>query len=332
MSDFRPLSQSELSRLSPEELIAYHHEARRLFRHDEARTALGILIWGFQDRVRYWVSRTVPSHVDLIDRYLRVLRETTNWLCDESRRPGPIGRLLAAAAKASDDLTVITFNHDLVIENEIYRRALLRRRWCLDAGYGSISSRMENFSPLARLPVFPRDGHCDHTHPIRLLKLHGSLNWVVRINSRRPTRRVLAGSGSAVKLLVKRQITTGRDVFVRSDGGRGRSRWNLWPVVVPPVYAKGAFRAGAMQDVWTDASRALERADRVVFYGYSLPGIDIEAEKLFERSMTKNGAAPRVDVVNPAPASAARFAGVAGGRPLRWYPTAGSFLNTDALS
>jgi RNA polymerase sigma factor (sigma-70 family) len=61
MSDFRPLSENELLALSPEELIPYHHEARRLGRHAEARTALGILVWGFEDRVRFWVSRTVPA-------------------------------------------------------------------------------------------------------------------------------------------------------------------------------------------------------------------------------------------------------------------------------
>ncbi len=64
MSDFRPQSENELAALSVEELIAYHHEARRLGRHQEARIALGILVWGFEDRVRYWVSRTVPrEHV-----------------------------------------------------------------------------------------------------------------------------------------------------------------------------------------------------------------------------------------------------------------------------
>src|SRR2546423_13039973 len=61
MSDFRPLSENELSALSTEDLLAYQHEARHLGRHAEARTALGILVWGFQDRVRFWVSRTVPS-------------------------------------------------------------------------------------------------------------------------------------------------------------------------------------------------------------------------------------------------------------------------------
>lgn len=61
MSDFHPQSETQLARLSTEKLIAYHHEARQLGHHAEARTALGILVWSFHDRVRYWVSRNVPS-------------------------------------------------------------------------------------------------------------------------------------------------------------------------------------------------------------------------------------------------------------------------------
>ncbi|MGH2823469.1 MAG: RNA polymerase sigma factor [Thermoleophilaceae bacterium] len=60
MSDFRPLTEPELAELQPEQLIAYHHEARRLGRHDEARTALAILVWGFLDRVRFWVGGKLP--------------------------------------------------------------------------------------------------------------------------------------------------------------------------------------------------------------------------------------------------------------------------------
>ena len=61
MSDFRPLIETELLALTPEQLIAYHHEARRLGRHDEARTALGILVFGFIGRIRFWVSRRLPQ-------------------------------------------------------------------------------------------------------------------------------------------------------------------------------------------------------------------------------------------------------------------------------
>jgi DNA-directed RNA polymerase specialized sigma24 family protein len=61
MSDFRPLSERELLQLSPEELIAHHHEARRVGQQDAARAALAILVWGFEDRVRFWVARKVPK-------------------------------------------------------------------------------------------------------------------------------------------------------------------------------------------------------------------------------------------------------------------------------
>lgn len=65
MTDFRPLTQSELEALPVERQIAYHHEARRLERHEDARIALGVLVWGHEDRVRFWVSQKVPGeHVE----------------------------------------------------------------------------------------------------------------------------------------------------------------------------------------------------------------------------------------------------------------------------
>jgi hypothetical protein len=110
----------------------------------------------------------LDAYVDLVELYLRVLRETTNWLCEDNPRGAPLGRLLAAAAANSELLTIITFNHDLVIENEIYRRAHLRRRWCLDMGYGGVSEHLNVLTPMSGgIPVFGlhRMGHCDHTQP-----------------------------------------------------------------------------------------------------------------------------------------------------------------------
>src|SRR4051812_43135280 len=36
------------------------------------------------------------GYVELVDLYLRVLRETTNWLCADGRKGAPIGRLIAS--------------------------------------------------------------------------------------------------------------------------------------------------------------------------------------------------------------------------------------------
>lgn len=272
------------------------------------------------------------AYVDLIDLYVRVLRETTNWLCEDGRTGAPIGKLLAAAAKHSNELTIITFNHDLVIENEINRRATLGARWCVDECYGSMSNDLDALVPTSPLPVFDRHsaGLCDHSRPMKLLKLHGSLNWVARINSRIPSASVLNGSRALdLKLLITRQVP-GRDVSVRRTG-RGRTRWDLWPIVVPPVYAKTALR-GAMAKAWADARAALEQADRLVVFGYSLPAIDIEAEKLFERAIAQNSGLRFVDVINPGHESAARFAEVGRSRPLHWYPSVDAMLARDDIS
>jgi hypothetical protein len=180
----------------------------------------------------------LDAYIDLVDLYLRVIRETTNWLSGDSRTGAPIGRLLAAAAAKADELDIITFNHDLVIENEIQRRAQLRARWCLDECYGSMSTSLTTLLPPAGTPVFQlhRSGSCDHGRPIRLLKLHGSLNWVVRLNSTRPTAGLLSGQQAPTPRLLARRQLPNRVSFVRRGGGRGRQKWNLWPLVVPPVY------------------------------------------------------------------------------------------------
>jgi hypothetical protein len=273
------------------------------------------------------------AYIDLIELYLRVLQETTNWLSEDGRTGAPVGKLLAAAGKRADELTVITFNHDLVIENEIQKRAALRRRWCLDKCYGSMSDDLQLVVPMSAQPVFDihDDGVCDHSRPITLLKLHGSLNWVVRINSRRPSASMLSGSRDVDLMVGNKRVAINREVYERPSQGRGRSQWRLWPVVVPPVYAKTALR-GAMSKAWADARAAVEAADRVVVFGYSLPVIDLEAEKLFERALAQNAELRCVDVINPAYESAARVAEVGRTKPLRWYPSVSAMLGSDDLS
>jgi hypothetical protein len=274
------------------------------------------------------------SYIDLVDLYLRVLRSTTNWLCAPKRRGAPMGRLLDLAAAQSENLTIVTFNHDLVIENEIERRARLRKRWCLSQGYGSISSEFNLLFPTNDDSQFRlhHDDECDHEKPITILKLHGSLNWAVRIASARPTSNLLKTGGGNRKLhLVTRSQIVDRETYVRNSESSGRSRWTLWPIVVPPVYAKQTMRAKALEQTWADARKAIQSANRIVFYGYSLPELDVEAEKLVERGLLRNSTLEWMDVINPAASSAGRFADVSPALPVRWYPTLAEFFAADGF-
>jgi hypothetical protein len=286
-------------------------------------------------------ARTRTAYTELVTIYARLLAETTNWLGEDGRDGAPVGRLIASASDAADHLTIITFNHDLVIENEIFRRARLRSRWCLERGYGSMGDELlrlfsadEHGVPRVEAEgEFPHHGpECNHVETIDILKLHGSLNWFIKIAGRQPTAGVLTGKTGRkeVLLIPARDIRDNVTFELPPPAARGRRSWYTWPVIVPPVYAKQAL-IGPVQTAWDDAGVALAACDRLVFFGYSLPELDIESEKLFQRGITKNKALKWIDVINPAPYSAQRYAGLVPNRAVRWYPTPELFTEINGF-
>ena len=123
-----------------------------------------------------------------------------------------------------------------------------------------------------------------------------------------------------------------RDVHrVQMKPGGPGSKSPVWPVIVPPVYAKQSLIGSFMPSVWTEARNALAMSDRVVFFGYSLPITDIEAEKTVQRALSTNNAAPWYGIIDPTPGLTARYGPLVPRKPLRWYPDATSFLASDGF-
>jgi len=151
-------------------------------------------------------SEPVLAYRELVRLYADVLRQTTNWMRKDSYTGGPVGRLLAAAADIADRVDIITFNHDLVIENEIFKRSRLRSRWCIERSYGRFG-RGRTFLQSKGMALFPRhnDEDCDHSRPLVVHKMHGSLNWWIKIRGREPTPSVLAGDTSSPDVMITRE-------------------------------------------------------------------------------------------------------------------------------
>jgi hypothetical protein len=276
-------------------------------------------------------SSIALAYEELVALYTRVLRETTDWIGSDKKTGGPVGRLLSAAADVSDTLTIVTFNHDLVIENEILKRARLRRRWCIERGYGTYSKSLSYTNPTSGLLFPAHSPTCDHARPIVVLKLHGSLNWFVRMNAEHPSRSILSGTAAAPRVHCTRrrnvphQLRSTRPATTKA----GRSRWYTWPVVIPPVYGKEAMTRNFVAQIWADAAVAVSTADRLIFVGYSLPVLDIGAERLFRRSVASNTKITSIDVVNPSPESALRYASVVTPTGVRWSYAIKSFLDAE---
>lgn len=87
-----------------------------------------------------------------------------------------------------------------------------------------------------------------------------------------------------------------------------------------------------LRPVWVDAEAAMVAAERIVFMGYSLPELDIRAERLFRKSIFANTEAKFVDIINPSPSAAQRFVEVSSPRPVRWFGSAESFLGRGGFA
>jgi hypothetical protein len=92
------------------------------------------------------------------------------------------------------------------------------------------------------------------------------------------------------------------------------------------VQGKESLIRRFVPEVWSDAEAALLDSDRIAFVGYSMPLLDIHAERLFRRWIGLNTVVKWIDVVNPDPESAQRYASVVTPTPLRWYQSIESLL------
>lgn len=238
---------------------------------------------------------------ELLRLYNLVLGATTNWL-GTHQRLGALDRALRLHVQnADEEVTVVTFNHDLLLENIAFRLPRQGHRWCLHSLYGIKHRELKQVTGgnNASFPIH-EDG-CAHAPPFRLLKLHGSLNWVTRTLAEYPSRSTLFPTNDAKDVFVY-EDRVARDRLRLQQGGGGRSNWYLWPVVVPPIYEKSRMIGRRMiQQMWRDAHKAISQADRLLLVGYSLPDADVIALQMLRRAFSENDSLYTVDCVNPDP-------------------------------
>jgi len=157
---------------------------------------------------------------------------------------------LVASLTPSD--TIITLNYDTVLDS-----ALWRNGWNPKVGYclsGGASKVRWNVKP----PQSPTSGS-----GVRLLKLHGSVNWFVK------------GSPSQLEA-----VFTKKPVRVTPPRRNGMAKHIRQ--IVPPVYGK-AFRHDHWRRLWELAYAALREAETLVVVGCSLVDTDFHLRALLSR-------------------------------------------------
>jgi hypothetical protein len=117
----------------------------------------------------------------------------------------------------------------------------------------------------------------------RLLKLHGSLNWLYC----RTCARLEIGASESRRYLkvLGKMLGPSLETFYSADGAPcAICQTKLRPLLIAPTHLKN-YRNPHIAQVWYEAEQVLRNASRVVIVGYSLPDDDVEVVYLLKRSL-----------------------------------------------
>ena len=261
----------------------------------------------YSDAMRSDASEeAVEAYSSLTRAYMRVIGETTDWLSGTSR--SGVGALLKGLFKNDPqlDLSIITFNQDLVIEKAVEQMVSLQEYstidWDIEEAYGI---RFQLTQELSGSDSDPFESGSGVSIPI--LKLHGSLNWFYRVRSGADPKNAVR-QPPAGRLLCLNDKAIRRQLVI----GSGPARRDLIPFVVPPIYEKAARYQQVIEPAWAEARRRLQQANRLIIFGYSFPETDFAARSLFKASFVQNHDLEVVHVIDPSPAMAARVVELCG--------------------
>lgn len=219
---------------------------------------MGQLIHKFGNRTPEQIANLRNSIVTLI---VRTLEMNIGFPVNKDRRLAPqvyrqfVDMLTHVSTKTGNsDYSFITFNYDIALD------------------YALLSGGIETSYLLAGDEV---------NHKLRpLLKLHGSINWGRCANCKeiqpidlRPILNLIVNIRGPDFLCLS-------DMIRRTKHSRCDHMLTLPPVIVPPTWDKTSHHA-QLANVWKNAAKELEAAERIFIIGYSLPDSDLFFRYLF---------------------------------------------------
>ena len=253
------------------------------------------------------------------------IAETTNTITPNSNTT--LYRIIRDAIVNHDlkpyDITVITFNYDLLIEKtlaRLERLAAIKKHGILLSfpdcymlkTFGNSSSSAKSVSQFERQRV-----------PIKavdVLKLHGSLNWYSKHTSREPSPNALLNSNRKLWVTARRRIRLDMTTT-------GKRTMYTFPVVVPPVTNKASILHQSLMPVWKRALEKLSAATNVVVFGYSCPATDQESANLMIRGLRDSSNLETLDIIDPSTSSFQRFADLTHADKIFYYNNSGAYVD-----
>lgn len=201
----------------------------------------------------------------------------------------PYHSKIAASLNPGD--TIISFNYELLMDYALLRANSPQKLWCIQDGYG-ISCRYLSGSIASPYLKPQADSGLANCAKVKLLKLHGSLNWLYCPQcGQLYAYEHSDGGGHSV-------LINGIANMIQCTSQHCCNK--LSRVIIPPTLMKNYQSIPFIPELWHQARRALGHASEIVVIGYSFPTTDFRSNWMFRKAMVDNKGLKKVTIVDKA--------------------------------
>jgi len=197
--------------------------------------------------------------------------------------------------------TIVSFNWDLLHEAALWRVG----KWHFADGYGFRC----------------RDASENVQSPIKVLKLHGSVNWSQE-----------SETSEVAEIEHKKDFFDGAVDDPQVYEPPRRSGWNMGRNLIVPTYMKDLSANRLLLRLWKQARTALSESDEIIVIGYSLNAADAGARELFATALDQRQPAPRLLIISPDQIQWDRFCHHLGIERIRVRKKFEDWITTNPLS
>jgi hypothetical protein len=187
---------------------------------------------------------------------------------------GHHGRMLEPLYARGADPSVISLNYDVIVDNAMF--VLSEQYQGMRPPDYSVEIATDRYAQFRAGGTYGR-----------LLKIHGSLNWLYCEKCKRLDLFVSAGMRTGKALDELYNTVPFEDAYsCRGTPCRNGPACDgfISPILITPTYVKD-YENPHIEKVWTEAQRAMQEADRAIIIGYSMPTDDVEVAMLFKRGL-----------------------------------------------
>lgn len=188
-----------------------------------------------------------------------------------------------------EKITSISLNYDILLEeiilNYLNKKStdtgqIAKRSWFYDRFYNipitNLRNRVSGNHYRADMsgdpPIFPK-----------ILKLHGSINWLY------------TGNGYNEPVYCKD--------FTYNESKLDYLKEGLSPMIIPPVLDKSkVYNHIILESLWKQAFEKIKNAKNIYVYGFSFPPTDLSIRFLFQSALSNNCNVPNIYIINTADA------------------------------